>query len=89
MGETLLGMGDGDGALKIFNKLLKRDNGNIGWWALKADALRLIGSDEYHWLYDYDRLFFVKPIDAPDGYRNVDEFNAALLYDLEKLHIGK
>jgi tetratricopeptide (TPR) repeat protein len=89
MGETLLGVGDGQGALKIFNKLLKQDEENIGWWALKADALRLTRSDEYNWLYDYERLFFVKSIDAPDGYQNVGEFNEALLYDLEKLHIGK
>lgn len=89
VGETLLGVGDGKAALKIFNNLLKNDDENLWWWALKADALRLTGSDEYNWLYDYERLFFVKRIDAPDGYRNVGEFNEALLYDLEKFHRGK
>jgi tetratricopeptide (TPR) repeat protein len=89
LGETLLGLGDGQGALKIFTKLLRNNQENIWWWALKADALRLMDMDEYHWLYDYERLFFVNPIDTPPGYRNVDEFNEALLNDLGKLHTGK
>ncbi|MFK8050673.1 MAG: tetratricopeptide repeat protein [Halioglobus sp.] len=89
LGETLLGVGDGAGALKIFNKLLKSNGENLSWWALKADALRLTGSEEYHWLYDYERLFFVRSIEPPSGYRNVDDFNEALLADLEKFHTGK
>lgn len=88
-GEVHLGMGDGKSALKIFNKLLQRNNENLSWWALKADALRLTGSDEYHWLYDYERLLNVVKIDTPEGFSNIREFNEALLFDLEKIHRSK
>lgn len=89
LAETLLGVGDGKGALKIIKKLIKNDDQYMGWWALKADALKLTGSDEYHWLYDYERLLLVSGIDVPDGYASIKDFNEALLHDLEKYHRGK
>lgn len=55
------------------------------WIAIKATAGRMMGQD-YGYYYGYDN--FVRPYDlaAPDGYKDIGEFNAALKEALAAEH---
>jgi Flp pilus assembly protein TadD len=89
MGMLLLGMGEARRGLAIYEQLLGYEPENIVYWANLATAYRMLERDEYHWLYDFDNLVFTGKIDTPPGYRNLDEFNAELLHDLEQWHFDK
>jgi tetratricopeptide (TPR) repeat protein len=89
LGILVLGMGDGERGLEIFEQLLRYEPDNIAFWANLATAYRMLGRDEYHWLYDMDNLLFAGQIDTPPGYANLSEFNAELLHDLEQWHFDK
>ncbi len=89
LGILVLGMGDADRGLQIYAQLLRYEPDNIAFWANLATAYRMLGRDEYHWLYDMDNLLFAGQIETPPGYANLDEFNAELLHELEQWHFDK
>jgi tetratricopeptide (TPR) repeat protein len=89
MGDLVLGMGDAERGLEIYEQLLRYEPDNIAFWANIATAYRMLNRDEYHWLYDLDNLLFAGKIDVPTGYRDLAEFNEELLHDLEKWHFDK
>ncbi len=89
LGILVLGMGDAERGLDIYQQLLGYEPDNIAFWAGIATAYRLLGRDEYHWLYDFDQLLFAGQIDTPPGYADLHEFNAELLHDLEQWHFDK
>jgi hypothetical protein len=68
---------------------LRYEPDNIAFWANLATAYRMLGRNEYHWLYDMDKLLFAGQIDTPPGYANLSEFNTELLHDLEQWHFDK
>jgi tetratricopeptide (TPR) repeat protein len=86
MGHVLLGMGEPDRGLKVFQDLLRHQPHSVAWWAMKATALRMLGAEEYNWLYDFDQLVLMTDIEVPAGYRNITEFNEALLAELDQYH---
>lgn len=86
---TLLANAEPSRAMPILDELLATDPVNQGYWALKATALRLLGSDQYHELYDYERLVLNTPISIPEGYGSIQAFNQELKGALEALHINK
>jgi tetratricopeptide (TPR) repeat protein len=86
LGHVLLGMGDAQRGLEIYDQLLAHQPGSMAWWAMKATALRMTGSEEYDWLYDSDRLLLVTEIEVPAGFGDHAEFNQALLHELERYH---
>jgi len=89
LGILVLGMGDAERGLEIFEQLLRYEPDSIASWAHMATAYRMLGRDEYHWLYDMENLLFAGQIETPAGYANLDEFNAELLHDLEQWHFDK
>ncbi len=50
-----------------------------GWIAYEATAARLLDLPLYRQLYDYDRLVRTYDLEAPPGWRSMEELNAALL----------
>ncbi len=86
---TLLANAEPARAMSILDELLVTDPLNQSYWALKATALRLLGSDQYHELYDYERLVLRTPISVPQGYDSIGAFNRELKSALEALHINK
>jgi hypothetical protein len=52
--------------------------------AYRATALRLLGRDEYRWLYDYARLVRVYRLSPQDG--DIKRFNVAFARELLALH---
>ncbi|MEK7266654.1 MAG: putative 2OG-Fe(II) oxygenase [Pseudomonadota bacterium] len=55
-------------------------------FALKAIALRATGDASYRLIYDYDRLTAQIPIEIPDGFETIEQFNAALAAAIAALH---
>jgi tetratricopeptide (TPR) repeat protein len=89
LATSYLALGEAEAALPLIEKLIRSKREHQGYWALKATALRLMNSDEYHYLYDYDGLVLKAFIDVPDGYPDLDAFNQALLAGLQKYHHAK
>lgn len=54
--------------------------------ALKAIALRAAGDAAYRQIYDYDQLTAQIPIEVPDGFETVEQFDAALAASIAALH---
>lgn len=93
MKETLatsyLSLGEARTALGLIDELTASDFGNQGYWALKAIALRLLGSDEYGYLYNYERLVFKELIEPPEPFSTLREFNQALFRELRAHHSAR
>jgi Flp pilus assembly protein TadD len=56
------------------------------WIAYEATAARLLGSDQYHELYDYDRLVRSYTLEPPPGWSSIAELNGALRSALSARH---
>lgn len=56
-------------------------------WAIRGDCWRMLNDERYHWLCDYENLIQPMEIRIPDGFANIDDFNAALEEELTRLHI--
>jgi Flp pilus assembly protein TadD len=56
------------------------------WVAYEATAARLLHSEAYPNLYDYDRLVRVFDVEAPPGWSSMQELNAALAKALADRH---
>jgi len=89
MGNLVLGMGDAGRGLEIYEKLVTYEPQNVVFWANLATAYRMLGREEYQWLYDYENLLFAGKIDTPPGYANLKQFNEELLHELEQWHFDK
>ncbi len=81
-----LSLGHAADALQIIDRLTQSSPEHQGYWALKAIALRLLGSEEYHYLYNYDQLVLKVLIDPPESYSSLQQFNEELLQELYKHH---
>jgi len=88
LATSYLSCGDGKTALKIIDRLIGKNKIHQGYWALKATALRIINSDEYHYLHDYEKLVLVTKIETPDGFQSLEEFNIALADELKQYHLN-
>jgi len=77
--KSLLGMGEWEQALSPLERAVELRPGYCGALALRLVALRELGrEDEFHALGDFDRLVDTGIIDAPEGYKDLDDFNKAL-----------
>jgi Flp pilus assembly protein TadD len=56
------------------------------WIAYEATAARQLGHSFYAQLYDYGRLVQVYELEAPAGWRSIEELNAALVETLRARH---
>ncbi len=85
--ELLLENGDYEYALAQAD-LAEKINPNFQKvWTIRGDCWRMLGDERYHWLCDYENLIQPMEITVPDGFANIDNFNAALEEELTKLHI--
>jgi Flp pilus assembly protein TadD len=82
----LLARGQADDAMHFIRAQRQRQPQSQVWIALEATAARLLGSDLYHHLYDYDRMVRVFDLEAPAGWSSMDELNAALVEVLDARH---
>ncbi len=80
----LLARGRAEEALPFIDAQLGRYPDSQMWLAYAATASRILGTDRYHELYDYDRFVRVFDLEAPRGWTSMAEFNrdlAAVLHD--------
>jgi tetratricopeptide (TPR) repeat protein len=89
LATSQLAAGEAKAALPLIVKLTQSNPDHQGYWALKAIALRMLGSDEYHYLYNYERLVLAEHIGVPAGFSSLREFNRELLAGLQKYHHAK
>jgi Flp pilus assembly protein TadD len=79
LGRALLEGGTADQALEIAQTFLRRRPGYAGALALEALARLALGdAGGADRLLDHDRLVWARPLSVPDGFADLDQFNAAL-----------
>ena len=78
--------GDGAGALATARQARARVPNDQFWIAMEGDALCLLGDPAYHDLMRFEDLARPFKLEAPEGYANIQAFNAALLDRLDHLH---
>lgn len=86
---ALLMQGKADDALAVTMPMRRAEPDDQHWIACEATALRLQGSARYETLVDLDR--FVRPyaLPVPEGFDDIESFNAAFLGALEQWHLYK
>lgn len=74
-------------ALRQLAPLLRAQPLNGEWICYQSMAYRQMGHPAYHELCDYELMVRPFDLEAPPGYANTAEFNAALRERLERLHV--
>ncbi|MCH8237648.1 MAG: tetratricopeptide repeat protein [Proteobacteria bacterium] len=84
--------GKKESAINQIDGICNRGNLNhsdlLSFLALKGHMLKAAESEKYSDFFDYDTLVFSEKIDVPDGWSNLESFNAELALELEALHTG-
>lgn len=79
LGDLYLAQGRAEDAVAVAERFLEGSPGNISGLAFKAIALNEADRPaDARALNDFDRLLRAAPIAAPEGFADVDAFNAAL-----------
>src|SRR5262249_17731116 len=79
--------GAAEDAMPLITVQLSRSPSLQAWIAYEATASRLLGTDRYRELYDYDRFVRVFDLEPPPGWSSMDEFNRALAPALNDRHL--
>jgi len=87
--ECLLRAGDPARALHISEEALARDRNDQLGLALWGTALRQLADEREAELNDYERFVRVYDLGAPEGFRDMAGFNAALNASLDPLHTDR
>lgn len=82
----LLSRGQPDDAMRFIQAQRRQRPDSQAWIAFEATAARLLGSQLYQRLYDYDRLVRVFDLEPPPGWSSMEELNAALVEVLDARH---
>ena len=82
----LLARGLPDDAMHFIKAQRQQRPDSQAWIAFEATAARLLGSDLYHQLYDYERLVRVFDLQTPAGWSSMEELNGALVEALDASH---
>lgn len=80
----LLARGRAEEAVPFIDAQLRRHPDSQMWLAYQATASRILGTDRYRELYDYDGLVRVFDLEPPPGWSSMASFNrdlAAALHD--------
>ncbi|MEP6343430.1 MAG: putative 2OG-Fe(II) oxygenase [Maricaulaceae bacterium] len=72
-------------AMHAAQSALNQQPNNQFWMAMRATGGRLLGTD-YKYYFDYEKYVHVYDLDAPEGYKSIEDFNVALARTLENLH---
>ncbi|MGD8327231.1 MAG: tetratricopeptide repeat protein [Sphingomonadales bacterium] len=86
---TLLKAGQPDKAAEQAERAVGIDPYNQHGWAYASLAWRLLGDERYFWLNDYEKCVVPVEVDAPTGFKNIEEFNSALRTELEAIHLSE
>src|SRR5579883_1366513 len=73
-------------AVPFIEAQLRRHPDSQMWLAYEATASRILGTERYHHLYDYDRLVRVFDLEAPPGWSSMAELNRDLASALHDRH---
>jgi len=84
--SILLSRGRPEDAMPFIREQRRKDPESQAWVAYEATAARLLGSELYLELYDYDRLIRVYDMETPPGWSSMQEVNAALVEALGQRH---
>jgi Tfp pilus assembly protein PilF len=82
----LLARGRAEEALPFVHAQLARHPDGQIWLAFEAIASRMLGTDRYQTLYDYDRFVRVFDLEPPPGWSSMAEFNRDLAAALHQRH---
>jgi Tfp pilus assembly protein PilF len=83
---VLLARGAAEDAVPFIRAQLSRTPASPEWLAHEATAARLLGTERYRQLYDYDRFVRVFELEAPPGWSSMEELNRALAATLNERH---
>jgi len=86
LAATLLRVGRAAEALRLCDELLPGAPDDQQLIAYRATAFRLLGDPRYLELHDYGRLVRPYQLQAPAGFADIAQFNAALALELTRLH---
>jgi len=81
---SLLMQGKAAEAMPIIETMRKAVPKDQLWIAYEVTALRLLGSKRYAEIVDLDRFVRSYELNVPDGFDNIESFNAAFLEVLDK-----
>ena len=84
--SILLSRGRPDDAMPFIRTHRMHAPDSQAWVAYEATAARLLGTEAYPRLYDYDRLIRVFDVEPPAGWSSIQELNSALLEALGERH---
>jgi Flp pilus assembly protein TadD len=84
--SILLSRGRPEDAMPFIRTHRMHTPNSQAWVAYEATAARLLGTEIYPRLYDYDRLIRVFDVEAPAGWSSIQELNAALVQALGERH---
>ena len=82
----LLGRGRADEALPFIQAQLVKHPDAQMWLAFEATASRMLGTERYRVLCDYDRFVRVFDLETPAGWSSMAEFNRDLASALHERH---
>jgi predicted Zn-dependent protease len=85
--SALLRLERSDEALRELAPLRRAQPFNGDWIAYEEMAFRQMGDPRSREICDYDLMVQPFDLEAPNGYANMTEFNAALKASLERLHV--
>lgn len=86
MVTILLARGRAEEAIPFIHAQLQRHPDAQMWLAFEATASRVLGTDRYRELYDYDRFVRVFDLEPPSGWSSMVEFNRDLAAVLHQRH---
>lgn len=84
--QAQLAVGDAKAAVETALIIRQKWSLNQHGVALLATALRVLGDDGYHELYDYDRLVRGFQLETPGGWGSLDAYIADLAESIERTH---
>jgi len=84
--SIMLARGAAGDASAFITAQLQRFPDSQAWLAYEATAARLLGTERYRELYDYERFVRVFDLEAPRGFGSMAEFNRALGATLDERH---
>lgn len=82
----LLSRGRAEDALPFIHAQLRRQPDAQMWLAFEAIASRVLGTDRYQALYDFDRFVRVFDLEPPPGWSTMEELNRDLASALRQRH---
>jgi Tfp pilus assembly protein PilF len=84
--SILLARGAAEDATPFIAAQLQRSPDAQAWLAYEATASRLLGTERYRELYDYERFVRVYDLEPPPGWSSMAELNGALAATLRERH---